>query len=77
MLNFKLSGLRTIAVLAALGLSAGCANSPDCVGEPDNPIDRAFAPLDNAVGGLNQELNNEGPDGDCRLRKSSEIQKAP
>ncbi len=77
MQNLHLSGLRTLGVLAALGLLAGCASSPDCVGEPDNPIDRAFAPLDNAVGGLNQELNSEGPDGDCRLRKSSEIQKGP
>ena len=61
-------------ILLVVWLAFGCANTPDCVGEPDNPVDKALAPLDNAVGEVNQKIKDEGPDGDCRLRTTSEIE---
>jgi len=70
-----LTGRSTLACLIFAAVVSGCAGTPDCAGEADDPIDEALAPLDNAVGEVNQRINDEGPDGDCRLRTSSEIEK--
>jgi len=52
--------------------ASGCSSTPDCSEGANDPIDRVFAPLDDAVGKVNQSINNEGESGDCRLLKSSE-----
>ncbi len=73
MMPFPTHSRGPLLALLVSTLVLGCASNPDCAGEPQGPIDAAFAPLDNAVGGLNQKLNDGGPDGDCRLLKSSEV----
>jgi hypothetical protein len=54
---------------------SGCANVPDCDPGASDPIDRAFAPLDNAVGAVNEDLNDQS--GDCRMMTSSEAEGYP
>jgi hypothetical protein len=60
--------------LAILFLS-GCANVPDCDPGASDPIDRAFAPLDNAVGAVNEDLNDQS--GGCQMTTSSEADGYP
>jgi len=64
-------GATCIVAASLLGL-AGCSTLPDCSEGATDPIDRVFSPLDNAVGKVNQDINNEGESGDCRIIKSSE-----
>jgi hypothetical protein len=70
------SGLVAAGLLVLVSV-AGCASAPDCSDGADNVIDEAFAPLDNAVGEVNQSINDEGSSGDCRIITSSEANAPP
>ena len=63
--------------LAVLLSVAGCASVPDCSDGADDVVDEAFAPLDNVVGDVNQNINNEDESGDCRMITSSEANAPP
>lgn len=49
--------------LALAGVVYGCASTHDNEAEDTDPVDRLFAPLDNAVDDINRDLN-EGSDDD-------------
>jgi len=56
-------------------LLPGCSNVPDCDPGETNAVDRAFAPLDDAVGALNEDLN--GQTGGCETMTGSEAEGYP
>jgi hypothetical protein len=60
---------RGLLSLCLIGTLVGCVAQPPCPGEPDDVMDEGFSALDTAVGDLNRDLNQEGPNGDCRLQK--------
>jgi hypothetical protein len=57
---FHVLGLTTAAIVFTL--LTGCASTDEPPSEDEDPADRVFEPLDNAVDELNRDLN-EGNDG--------------
>ena len=63
------------ALASVFLVQSGCSNLPDCDPGETNAVDRAFAPLDNAVGALNEDLNGQA--GGCEMMTSSEAEGYP